>query len=91
LALTTYIVNNVLITATDRTAQIILFTALTDEDGDALPVFTSAPMVSINTPKQDRRAYVVNGTITTTQFQIKQSFIKGKGGSGYYNLRIRGE
>lgn len=91
MALTTQIVENVAIWGRKGAPQTILFADLEDIEEDDVGPFDEAPQVDVMTPRQGRKANVVEDSITATQFQVVQSEIKDVGGTGYYNIRIRGD
>jgi len=82
----------VLITGTKRANQTITFASLTNDEGDTVPNFSAAPMVSITSAYQDRFANVIDGSITTEQFVVSLSSLRGaKTTVNYFDIEIRGD
>lgn len=87
-----HFVNKILITGEEGSEQIILFADLTNDEGETVPDFDAAPWIEICSPRQDRHAKIVEGSITTTQFQVALSDLRGDSSTqGYFNFEIRGE
>lgn len=92
MANTTYTVRRHLITGTQDSPQTILYSDLTDIDGNELPAeFATAPTVAIFPPHADRGANVIYGSITVTQFQVAMSDIGKQVASVRTDFEIIGE
>jgi len=92
-----YYVKRFQVTGEQDNPQVVTFASLTDDDGLTVPDFAAAPIIIVS-PLQDRGANVVDGSETTTQFEIALSGITLRPiplgpveGPYYFNLEIRGE
>jgi len=94
MAVTEYYVKEVTITGTQDSPETIAYYDLTDVSGLVLPTtFDAAPFIAIAARQQDRDANIVDGSRTTTNFQIALSNLMGDitSSDGIFDLIIVGE
>ncbi len=83
-------INNFLVTGDSRNPQTVLFANMTDFNDDALPVFTSDVIVQVRGMKQARGARIIEGSTSTSGFQIARKGTGKKVSEVRVNLKITG-